>query len=236
MSENRMYYNLVRVGPIARRAIEKVAWCMTWRYSLEYMRFSDTLHTPECIHTLSWHSTHTADGGLPARYRKSRSCLWRGIIKGTSCRGSIRQRRAYFDGDFFGFYFSNIFLSQSGNVFFFWANWVTALLLRFSCASGVGRRGGYFHDEFLFSFYIWFLISRGLFVWSQLSNGVISEIFVSGCAICQNYMFSGESNTLPFFRRLKQIWKTEKLKASQKHGPCASCEGSLLRRGGYFVR
>ena len=28
---------------------------------------------------------------------------------------------------------------------------------------------------------------------------------ISGCAICQNYMFSGEPNTLPFFRRLKQI-------------------------------
>ena len=31
----------------------------------------------------------------------------------------------------------------------------------------------------------------------------------SGCAICQKYMFSGESNTLPYFRRLQQIWKTE---------------------------
>jgi len=34
-------------------------------------------------------------------------------------------------------------------------------------------------------------------------------------------MFSGESNTLPFFRRLKQIWKNERLKTSQKHGPRA---------------
>jgi hypothetical protein len=34
---------------------------------------------------------------------------------------------------------------------------------------------------------------------------------ISGCAICQNYMLSGESNTLPFFRRLQQIWKTERL-------------------------
>jgi len=32
-------------------------------------------------------------------------------------------------------------------------------------------------------------------------------------------MFSGESSTPPFFRRLKQIWKTERLKASKKHGP-----------------
>ena len=38
---------------------------------------------------------------------------------------------------------------------------------------------------------------------------------VSGCAICQNYLFSGESNTLPFFRRLKQIWKTERLTAAR---------------------
>ena len=30
-------------------------------------------------------------------------------------------------------------------------------------------------------------------------------ILISGCAICQNYMFSGESNISPFFRRLKQI-------------------------------
>jgi len=48
--------------------------------------------------------------------------------------------------------------------------------------------------------------------------------FSSGCVICQNYMFSGESNTPPFFRRLKQIWKlvvTERLKKSQKHDPRA---------------
>jgi len=44
---------------------------------------------------------------------------------------------------------------------------------------------------------------------------------VSGCAICQNYMFWGKFNTISFFRRLKQIWKNERLKTSQKHGPRA---------------
>jgi len=45
--------------------------------------------------------------------------------------------------------------------------------------------------------------------------------FILSCAICQNYMFSGESNIPPFFRRLKKIWNNERPKASQKHGPRA---------------
>jgi len=40
----------------------------------------------------------------------------------------------------------------------------------------------------------------------------------SDCAICQNYMFSGGSNTPPFFRRLKQIWKTESITVAQPTG------------------
>jgi len=57
---------------------------------------------------------------------------------------------------------------------------------------------------------------RKLPVWlcTGFSLGYIApaiNYIISGCAICQNYMFSGESNTLPFFRRLKQIWKTERL-------------------------
>ena len=40
---------------------------------------------------------------------------------------------------------------------------------------------------------------------SGFRSGFRSGLSISGCAICQNYMFSGESNTLPFFRRLKQI-------------------------------
>jgi hypothetical protein len=61
---------------------------------------------------------------------------------------------------------------------------------------------------------------RKLPVWlcTGFSLGYIApaiNYIISGCAICQNYMFSGESNTLPFFRRLKQIWKTERLTAAR---------------------
>jgi len=40
----------------------------------------------------------------------------------------------------------------------------------------------------------------------------------SDCAICQNYIFSGESNTPPFFRRLQQIWKIESITVAQPTG------------------
>jgi len=40
----------------------------------------------------------------------------------------------------------------------------------------------------------------------------------SECEICQNYMFSGESNTPPFYSRLRQIWKTERITVAQPTG------------------
>jgi len=43
-------------------------------------------------------------------------------------------------------------------------------------------------------------------------------IYRCGCAICQNYMFSGESNTPPFFRRLQQIWKTKSITVARPTG------------------
>jgi len=56
---------------------------------------------------------------------------------------------------------------------------------------------------------------RKLPVWlcTGFSLGTIApaiNYIISGCTICQNYMFLKESNTLPFFRSLKQI-----------HGPLA---------------
>jgi len=41
------------------------------------------------------------------------------------------------------------------------------------------------------------------------------HIFDNGCAICQNCRFSWESNTLPFLRRLKQIWNIENVNIAQ---------------------